>query len=177
MIHQYNLFGKNKVVGTTNSFGREKVPMRLLQKSYSAYKWNKWLLLLKYSPILYDRIYGFKLTAGELKSDVRKHYFTERIVEAWYKLPTEVIGQSSVIEFKHAWDKHMSKFWWKFKKWIKVNIFLKNKHIKKKTKTNKKLKRQTPLGLVCCQFSVSMFSFLTRYSQIFWGCSGLDFEG
>lgn len=43
---------------------------------------------------------GLKLHEGKFRLDFRNHFFTERMVKHWNRMPREVIGSSSLEEFK-----------------------------------------------------------------------------
>ncbi|MGD7175758.1 hypothetical protein [Ralstonia pseudosolanacearum] len=47
------------------------------------------------------RGHSFKLEGQRFKSNIRKYYFTERVVDAWNSLPAEVVAANTVNEFKH----------------------------------------------------------------------------
>uniref|UniRef100_A0A8C5M1E9 Reverse transcriptase domain-containing protein n=1 Tax=Leptobrachium leishanense TaxID=445787 RepID=A0A8C5M1E9_9ANUR len=52
------------------------------------------------------RGHSLRLEGQRFKSNIRKHYFTERVVDTWNSLPVEVVEAKTVIEFKQAWDRH-----------------------------------------------------------------------
>uniref|UniRef100_A0A8C5QJD5 Uncharacterized protein n=1 Tax=Leptobrachium leishanense TaxID=445787 RepID=A0A8C5QJD5_9ANUR len=46
------------------------------------------------------RGHSLRLEGQRFKSNIRKHYFTERVVDTWNRLPVEVVEAKTVIEFK-----------------------------------------------------------------------------
>jgi len=51
---------------------------------------------------------GFKLKGGRSRLDIRKKFFTVRVVKHWHRLPTELVDAPSLETFKIMLDGALS---------------------------------------------------------------------
>ncbi|KFO69293.1 hypothetical protein N303_09142, partial [Cuculus canorus] len=47
---------------------------------------------------------GYKLERGRFRLDIRKNFFTMRVVRHWHRLPTEAVSAPSLEAFKARLD-------------------------------------------------------------------------
>ena len=67
---------------------------------------NDITLNLGLSNCTFTRGNALKLTTVRPKYDIRKYFFSVRIVSVWNSLPDSVITSDTVIAFKNALDRH-----------------------------------------------------------------------
>jgi len=57
---------------------------------------------------------GFKLRVGRFRLDLRKKFFTMRVVKHWHRVPREVVEAPSLDTFQSGLDGALSNLvWWK----------------------------------------------------------------
>ena len=56
---------------------------------------------------------GFKLEEGRFRLDIRKTFFTVRVVRHWNRLPSEVVNALSVEAFEARLDGALSNLVWR----------------------------------------------------------------
>jgi len=103
------LRGKAERVGAVQP-GEEKAPARpycSLQYLKGAYKKDE---DKHFSRACCNRTRGngFKLKEGRFRLDIRKKFFTVRVVKRWQRLPREVVDARSLETFKVRLDRDLS---------------------------------------------------------------------
>src|SRR5207244_8933381 len=73
---------------------------------FSKVDYTKWFQL---SHNHRTRGHRYKLTKSKSRLDIHKNFFSQRVVNAWNKLPTEVVEATSVNMFKNRYDKYQCK--------------------------------------------------------------------
>ena len=53
------------------------------------------------------RGHSMKLLSSRVRTDRRKYYFTQRVINTWNSLPQEVVAATSIASFKRGLDKYM----------------------------------------------------------------------
>ncbi|KFW11828.1 hypothetical protein N326_05236, partial [Eurypyga helias] len=51
---------------------------------------------------------GFKLKMGRFRLDIRKQFFTEKVMKYWNRLPKEAVDAPSLAIFKARLDESLS---------------------------------------------------------------------
>ena len=63
------------------------------------------------------RGHDWKFFKQRSRLNARKHFFSQRVVNIWNNLPSEVVEATSTITFKNRIDKH-----WKGKRWMDIKV-------------------------------------------------------
>ena len=66
--------------------------------------------LLKLSSVTNTRGHSYKLEKQGSNTSVRQHFFTQRVVEQWNKLPESVVAAKDLNAFKSSLDSHWKAF-------------------------------------------------------------------
>ena len=72
-------------------------------KGFSKVDYKTWFELSDNSR---TRGHGYKLIKSRSRLDIRKHFFSQRVVNVWNSLPSEVVEAESVNAFKNRYDKY-----------------------------------------------------------------------
>ena len=75
-------------------------------KGFSKVNYNKWFTLSVNSR---TRGHSLKLAKSRSRLDIRKNFFSQRVVNEWNSLPCEVVEAESVNAFKNRYDIYVSK--------------------------------------------------------------------
>lgn len=73
-------------------------------KGFTKVNFNTWF---KLSDNNRTRGHRYKLEKSRSRLDIRKHFFSQRVVNAWNKLPSEVVESESINAFKNRYDRCM----------------------------------------------------------------------
>ena len=73
-------------------------------KGFSKVNYNNWFKLATNSR---TRGHCYKLIKSRSRLDIRKNFFSQRVVNAWNSLPSDVVQAESVNAFKNRYDKYM----------------------------------------------------------------------
>ena len=65
-------------------------------------------MFMFHSAISHIRGYCFKLFKNQVNHDFRKHYFSNRVIDIWNNLPSDVLESITVAQFKRKLQKSMS---------------------------------------------------------------------
>ena len=65
-------------------------------------------MFLFHSAVSHTRGHRFKLFKNQVKHDFRKHYFSNRVIDIWNNLPSDVVELISVAQFKRKLQQSMS---------------------------------------------------------------------
>ena len=94
-----------------------KIPSMLYRSKrgdmIETFKWFNRKYLCEYSPLTsttrnITRGHNYKLQKQACRLDLRKHFFSLRIVDSWNRLPDEVVCAPTINAFKNRLDKHLT---------------------------------------------------------------------
>ena len=71
-------------------------------KGFSKVNYNTWF---KLSINNRTRGHSYKLVKSRSRLDIRKNFFSQRVINAWNSLPSEVVEAESINAFKNRYDK------------------------------------------------------------------------
>ena len=54
------------------------------------------------------RGYKYKLVKERSRLEIRKHFFSQRVISLWNGLPSHVVDADSVNAFKNRYDRHVA---------------------------------------------------------------------
>ena len=77
-----------------------------MMKGYSKVDYNKFFSL---SENKVTRGHNLKLEKSRSKLDIRKYFFSKRVVDMWNGLPQSVIDATSVNNLKNRYDRYINK--------------------------------------------------------------------
>lgn len=79
-----------------------------LMKGFSKVDYSKFFTLAANKN---TRGHDLKLKKNRSKLDIRKYFFSQRVVDKWNRLPQSVVDATSVNSFKNRYDKHIEEYY------------------------------------------------------------------
>ncbi len=109
MIEGYDKYSSEERLLKTGLIPLEKRRVRgdLIQvfKMLKGFEKTDFNRFFKISPVCKTRGHSYKLIKQSCNGDLRKNFFTQRVVNSWNSLPQEVVDADSVNSFKNRLDK------------------------------------------------------------------------